>query len=353
MIERELGTFDKYLYIWVLVCMALGLALSIVIPQVGTAIDAWTISGVSIPIGICLFLMMYPALLNIQMSELKKLFTNPKPILLTLLSNWIVAPLIAAFLAYTFLKGQDQLIVALILLGSSPCTAMVLVWGSLAKGNQEQNVVNTTLNTITILFLYVPIVSFLTGMQNINLDRVALIASVLIFVGIPLILGYLSKKILIRKKGEEWFNEVYRKAVGKISIFALLATLIVIFSLNGSVLLSNPGLMLLVSVPLLLGHIIVVTYNVIVTRMTRLHYKEASVTVLIGSSSHFEIAIATAIGLFGVGSMAALGTTMGLFLEVPLMLGLVYVLRWLDKRNFWQGNKTEQNQEGISIAEGQ
>jgi arsenite transporter len=318
--------------------MALGLALSRFLPQVGTTIEAWTILGVSIPIGICLFLMMYPALLNIHFSELKKLVINPKPILLTLLSNWIIAPLVAAFLAYTFLNGHDQLIIALILLGSSPCTAMVLVWGSLAGGNQEQNVLNTTLNTITIIFLYVPVVSLLTGMQNINLDKVALITSVLVFVGIPLILGYVSKQILIRKKGVEWFNEVYRSRVEKLSIFALLTTLIVVFSLNGSVLLSNPWLMLLVSVPLLLGHIIVVTYNVVVTRMARLQYKEAAVTVLIGSSSHFEIAIATAIGLFGVGSMAALGTTMGLFLEVPLMLGLVYVLRWLARRNFWHGN---------------
>jgi arsenite transporter len=333
---EKLGTFDKYLYVWVLICMAVGLGMSRFIPGIGFAIDSWKFHGVSIPIGICLFAMMYPALLNIQISELRKLMHNPKPILLTLISNWMIAPLVAAFLAYTFLRGHDQLIIALILLGSSPCTAMVLVWGNLAKGNQEQNVLNTTLNTITIMFLYVPVVTILTGMQKINIDRAALITSVLIFIGIPVALGYLSKKVIIRQKGEEWFNTGYRKAVGKISILALLATLIVIFSLNGQVLLDNPLIMLLVSVPLILGHIIVVAYNLVVTRLSRLEYREASITVLIGSSSHFEIAIATAIGMFGVGSQAALGTTMGLFLEVPLMLGLVYVLKWLDRKSFWK-----------------
>ncbi len=298
------------------------------------------------PIGICLFFMMYPALLNIQLSELKKLAKNPKPILLTLVSNWMVAPLVTAFLAYTFLGGQDQLVVALILLGSSPCTAMVLVWGSLAKGNQEQNVINTTLNTITLMFLYVPVVSLLTGMQDISLDKASLMISVAVFIGIPMLLGFISKKVIIKKKGETWFNDVYRHIVGKLSIIALLVTLIVIFSLNGAVLIGNPGMMLWVSIPLLLGHAVIVGYNLITTRLSGLAYREASITVLIGSSSHFEIAIASAIGLFGIGSQAALGTTMGLFLEVPMMLGLVYVLRWLDAKGFWKPQIDNTEKEG-------
>ncbi|MFH0875398.1 MAG: arsenic resistance protein [archaeon] len=339
--KESLGIFEKYLFVWVAVCMVIGLLMSVFIPTIGKSIDAWKIGGVSIPIGVCLFFMMYPALLNIQLTELKKLAKNPKPILLTLLSNWIVAPLICAFLAYTFLKGESQLIIALILLGSSPCTAMVLVWGSLAKGNQEQNVINTTLNTITIMFLYVPVVSLLTGMQNIQLDRIALMISVGVFIGIPLVIGYISKQMIIKYKGELWFNDIYRNIIGKISIIALLTTLVVIFSLNGQVLLNNPKSMLLVSIPLLLGHIIIVGYNIFVTRIAKLKYKEASITVLIGSSSHFEIAIASAVGLFGVGSMAALGTTMGLFLEVPLMLGVVYVLRYLKSKNFWPNNSAD------------
>ena len=203
--EIHLGVFEKYLALWVFVCMLTGLLLSQVIPELSIAINNLQFAGISIPIGICLFLMMCPALLNLQLSELKKLAKNPKPIILTILSNWVWAPIVTAFLAYYFLAGNDQLIISLILLGSSPCTAMVLVWGALANGNQEQNVVNTTLNTITIMFLYAPVVSLLTGIQNIQIDRLSLLLSVFVFIGIPLVLGYFSKKFITGSKGAEWF----------------------------------------------------------------------------------------------------------------------------------------------------
>jgi ACR3 family arsenite transporter len=332
----HLGFFEKYLALWVLLCMLTGLFLSQYLPELSVAINNLQFVGISIPIGICLFLMMYPALLNLQLRELKKLAKNPKPIILTLLSNWIWAPLVTAFLAYYFLAGNDQLIVSLILLGSSPCTAMVLVWGSLANGNQEQNVTNTTLNTITIMFLYAPVVSLLTGIQNIQIDRITLLLSVFVFIGIPLVLGYISKKSITRRKGEEWFQETYRPAMGKIAILALLATLIVLFSLNGNVLIQNPQEMILVSIPLLLGFFIIVGLNLLITKFAGLKYREGIISVIIGSSSHFEIAIATAITIYGLGSQAALGTTMGLFWEVPVMLSLVYVGRKLGQRGFWK-----------------
>ena len=334
--EKSLSTFEKYLAIWVAVCMVVGLVLSQTFPGFSQALNNWQIRGISIPIGICLFLMMYPALLNLQFSELRKLMRNPKPIFLTIISNWIVAPIVTVLLARMFLSGYDQLIVSLILLGSSPCTAMVLVWGSLGNGNQEQNVINTTLNTITIIFLYAPVVSILTGIQNIPIDRGLLAISVIVFIGAPMLLGYISKKYITSTKGIMWFNETFRPAVGKISIIALLSTLVVLFSLNGDVLINNPGLILKVSTPLIVGFIIVVGYNLIVTRLASLAYKEAIITVIIGSSSHFEIAIATAISLYGVGSQAALGTTMGLFWEVPIMLGLVYFGKWLDTKRYWK-----------------
>jgi len=309
--------------------------LSQVFPALSIAINNWQIYGISIPIGICLFLMMYPALLNLQMSELKKLSKNPKPFILTIFSNWIVAPIVTVVLAYIFLQGHDQLIVSLILLGSSPCTAMVLVWGSLARGNQEQNIINTTLNTLTIMFLYAPVVSLLTGIQDIPIDRIALLITVFVFIGIPLILGYISREYITKKRGKKWFLNVYRPRVGKIAILALLTTLVVLFSLNGDVLVKHPEEMILVSIPLLVGFSIVVGYNLIVTKMAGLKYREGIITVIIGSSSHFEIAIASAIGLYGLGSLAALGTTMGLFWEVPIMLGLVYLGKKLNERGFW------------------
>jgi len=331
-------TFEKYLAVWVALCMLTGVLLSQMVPGIGQAIDSWQVRGISIPIGICLFLMMYPAMLNLQVSELKKLRRNPKPILLTLISNWLVAPLVAAVLARLFLAGNEQLMVAVILLGASPCTAMVLVWGKLAEGNQEQNIVNTSLNTLTIMALYVPVVSLLTGVQGIPIDRGLLAISALVFIGLPLLLGVVSKRLLVHAKGQHWFEAVYRPAVGKASIGALLMTLVVLFSLNGQFLVSNFHLLLLVSVPLLLGFVIVVGYNLLATRASGLGYREGITSVIIGSSSNFEIAIATAVAMYGVGSHAALGTTMGLFWEVPIMLGLVYLGKALGRRKFWRTN---------------
>ena len=330
-------TFEKLLALWVALCMGAGILLSQTIPGIGEAIDSWQVRGISIPIGICLFLMMYPAMLNLQLSELKKLRHSPKPVILSLISNWLIAPVVAAVLARLFLRGHEQLMVAVILLGSSPCTAMVLVWGRLADGNQEQNVLNTSLNTVTIMFLYVPIVSLLTGIQGIPVDRALLAISAAVFIGLPLILGTVSKRLLIRARGESWFQRVYRPVVEKVAIVALLTTLVVLFSLNGQVLLDNFDMLLLVSAPLLLGFAIVVGYNMIVTRLAGLAYREGIITVIIGSSSHFEIAIATAVAMYGVGSMAALGTTMGLFWEVPIMLGLVFIGKVLGRRGFWAG----------------
>ncbi len=336
--EVHLSIFEKYLALWVFLCMLIGLLLSQFTPELSITINNLQFAGISIPIGVCLFLMMYPALLNLQLGELKKLAKNPKPIVLTLISNWIWAPLITAFLAYFFLAGNDQLIVSLILLGSSPCTAMVLVWGALANGNQEQNVTNTTLNTVTIMFLYAPVVSLLTGIQNIQIDRIALLLSVIVFIGIPLVLGYFSKKFLTKRKGDQWFQNTYRPLVGKIAILALLATLIVLFSLNGDVLIRNPREMILVSIPLLSGFFIIVGLNLLITKFAGLKYREGIISVIIGSSSHFEIAIATAVSIYGLGSQAALGTTMGLFWEVPIMLSLVFIGKKLGKRGFWKPN---------------
>jgi ACR3 family arsenite transporter len=334
--EKGLSTFERYLVVWVALCMVLGILISQAFPWISPVIDSLSFAGISIPIGIALFLMMYPALLNLDFGEMKKLRNRPWPIILTLISNWLIAPFIAASLANIFLQGYPQLIVAVILLGSSPCTAMVLVWGYLCQGNQEQNFIITSINTITILILYAPLVAFYTALQAIIIDYTLLFLSVVLFIGAPLIAGITSKRYLIQKKGTEWFHEVYRPRVGKIAILALLATLIILFSLNGLVLLQNPFLLVLVSIPLLLGFALVVGYNLITTRVFGLEYRQAIITVIIGSSSHFEIAIATAVSLYGVGSTAALGTTMGLFWEVPIMLGLVYLGKALNRRKFWK-----------------
>ncbi|MFW9950026.1 MAG: ACR3 family arsenite efflux transporter [Candidatus Thorarchaeota archaeon] len=341
--EREgLGIFEKFLPIWIAICIAIGILLSQWVPILSVAINSWQIAGVSIPIGICLFLMMYPAMLNLQASELRKLRKDPKPIILTLISNWIIAPLIGLSMGLIFLRGNEQLMFAIILLNASPCTAMVLVWGWLAKGNQEQNVITTSLNTTTIIFLYIPVVLLLVSIANITLtkkiplDPIILLISLAVFIGLPLFFGILSKRYLTKTKGESWFNNKYRPVVSKIAILALLMTLIVLFSLNGDIIIQRPDLLLQITIPLLIGFAIVVGYNILITKFFKLKYREASITIIIGSSSHFEIAIAVAVSMYGVGSVAALGTTMGLFWEVPVMLSLVYLMRYLGRRAFWK-----------------
>jgi ACR3 family arsenite transporter len=333
-LEAKLGTFEKYLVLWIPLCMVAGAGLSRY-TTIGDSIEDFSIRGISVPIGLCLFFMMYPAVLNLRSSELRKLKDTPRPILLTFFSNWLVAPLVGFGLAKIFLSGHEELFVAVILLSASPCTAMVLIWGAMAHGNQEQNVVNTSLNTITIMIFYAPLVAVLTGIQNIEIDRWGLAISVLIFIGMPILLGLLTRKIVVPWKGDAWFDGVYRPALETISKVALLVTLVVLFALNGTTIMGNPGHLLLISVPLLLGFVIVVGFNLLMTRLLRLRYREAVITVIIGSSSHFEIAIATAIATYGVGSVAALGTTMGLFWEIPIMLSLVYFARYLDRRGFW------------------
>jgi ACR3 family arsenite transporter len=340
-IGRKISFFEKLLPIWIIMCMTLGIFLSIVIPGISESINSWQVRGISIPIGICLFFMMYPAMLNLQAAEIKKLGKNPKPIILTLVANWIIAPIIGITMAILFLE-DEQLIFAIILLSSSPCTAMVLVWGWMAKGNQEQNVITTSVNTATIILLYIPVIMLLVFIANITLEKdipldpVLLLFSLFIFIGAPLLMGIISKKLLTKTKGKEWFDNKYRPAISKIAIGALLMTLIVLFSLNGQILIQRPDLLLMITIPLLIGFAIVVSINTIITKLAKLSYREAIITIIIGSSSHFEIAIAVAIAMYGVGSIAALGTTMGLFWEVPIMLSLVYIGIFLNKKGFWE-----------------
>ncbi len=339
--KAGLNFFEKYLVVWIALCIVVGIVLSQFVAGLAKAIDDVKIGNVSIPIGICLFLMMYPAVMNLRKEELKKLRKSPMPILVTLLMNWGFVPLLGALLAGWLLADEPQLIVAVILLHASPCTAMVLVWGYLAGGNQEQNVVNTSINTISIIFLYAPVVGLMLGFQNIVFDRtiavdwVALLITAAVFIGIPIIAGYYTRKSVIRRKGEPWFNNVLKESLGKVAIVALLLTLVILFSLNGNTMIANPILLWRVSVPLLLSFAIVVSINLMLTKLLKMTYKTAIIVVLIGSSSHFEIAIATAITLYGVGSLAALGTTMGLFWEVPVMLSLVYLGKYLGKKGFW------------------
>jgi ACR3 family arsenite transporter len=338
-----LGVFGTYLTLWVLLCIGAGIALSQLLPSAALQqLNELKVGNVNVPIGVCLFFMMYPGLLNLELRELLHIVRAPLAILITLISNWIVAPVVGVFFAWLVLSNEQHK-VAIILLSSSPCTAMVIVWSQIAGGSMEQTIVITSINTLSIVLFYAPLVKLLTGSQNVRIDTIELLISTAVFVGAPLVLALVSKAVLIRCKGTRWFRRVYVTHVQHVTAAMLLLTLVLLFALNGETLLKHPLELLRVSAALLPAFLVVVSLNLIVTHWARLGYAQAIVTVIIGSSSNFELAIAIAISLYGADSQAALASTMGLFWEVPLMLGLVKLGKRLAARGFFLDKRDRQH----------
>jgi ACR3 family arsenite transporter len=321
--ELSLGLWEKYLTLWIAICIVAGLLVGRFLPEFGQFMESLKFAQLSIPIGILLFFMMYPTVVGIQFSDVKKAARNPKPLLVTIIANWIIAPVLMTFLANTFLAGNPQYIAGVILLGLSPCTAMVMWWMFLAKGDMAQGLINTAVNALLMLFLYAPLAGVYLGVSNIPVPWDLIAVSVLVFIALPVGTGALSRRIIIQKKGEEWFKDRYNPAVGKISVVALLLTLIVLFSFEGQTILNNPLLVGYLAVPNLIHYSIMITWTYLLGYFLGWKYETAIDTTLIGSSSHFEVAIAVATTLFGIGSGAALATVIGPLLEVPLMLSLV------------------------------
>jgi ACR3 family arsenite transporter len=321
--ELSLGLWEKYLTFWIALCIVAGLLVGRFFPAFGQFMDSLKFAQLSIPIGILLFFMMYPTVVSIQFSDIKKAARNPKPLLVTIIANWIIAPPLMTFLANTFFAGNPQYVAGLILLGLSPCTAMVMWWMFLARGDMAQGLINTAFNALLMLFLYAPLAAFYLGVSSIPVPWDLIAVSVLAFIALPVGAGALSRRIIIRKKGDEWFKDKYNPAVGKISIVALLLTLIVLFSFEGQTILNNPLLVGQLAVPNLIHYSIMITWTYTLGYFLGWRYESAIDTTLIGSSSHFEVAIAVAVTLYGIGSGAALATVIGPLLEVPLMLSLV------------------------------
>jgi ACR3 family arsenite transporter len=321
--ERSLGIWEKYLTLWIAICIVTGLLVGRFVPEFGEFMDSLKFAQLSIPIGILLFFMMYPTVVSIQFSDVKKAARNPKPLLVTIIANWIVAPPLMTFLANTFFAGNPQYIAGLILLGLSPCTAMVMWWMFLARGDIAQGLINTAFNALLMLFLYAPLAALYLGVSSIPVPWDLIAVSVLTFIALPVGAGALSRRIIIRSKGEEWFKDKYNPAVGKISIVALLLTLIVLFSFEGQTILNNPLLVGQLAIPNLIHYSIMITWTCLLGYFLGWKYESAIDTTIIGSSSHFEVAIAVAVTLYGIGSGAALATVIGPLLEVPLMLSLV------------------------------
>ena len=322
--EKEgLSIFEKYLTLWIAICIITGLLIGRFLPQFGQLIDSLKFRELSIPIGICLFFMMYPTVVGIRFSDIKQASKRPKPILTTLFANWVVAPPLMTLLANLILRGNPQYIAGVILLGLSPCTAMVMWWMFLAKGDLAQGLINTAVNALMMLLLYAPLAALYLGVSSIPVPWDLIAVSVLVFIALPVTSGAVSRKLIMARKGEEWFDDVYRPVVGKVSIVALLTTLIVLFSFEGEIILNNPLLVAYLAAPNLIHYAIMIIWTYLLGYFAGWNYETAIDVTLIGSSSHFEVAIAVATTLYGISSGAALATVIGPLMEVPLMLSVV------------------------------
>lgn len=343
--ERRLSFFEKYLTLWVAGCIAAGIFVGKLFPSAVLALDKIAIYQVSIPIAICLFFMMYPIMVKIDFAEVIKAGKTPKPVLLTLFVNWCIKPFTMIAIASLFLgvifkdllpgteliKGgvavplYRSYISGCILLGVAPCTAMVLVWGHLSKGNDGHTLVMVAINSLTMLFLYGPMSGWLLGINNMPIPWQTIVLSVVIYVGLPLLLGYYSRKWIITKKGLKWFEERFVHYLTPISIGALLVTLIMLFSFKGELIISQPQIILLIAIPLTIQTFLIFVLTYGLARWLKLPYRDAAPSALVGASNHFEVAIATSTLLFGLSSGASLATVVGVLIEVPLMLLLVKI----------------------------
>ncbi len=342
----QLSFFEKYLTLWVALCIVAGIALGKLFPGVAQSLDAMSIYNVSIPIAICLFFMMYPIMVKIDFSQAKQAAKSPKPVLLTLVINWLIKPFTMVafsqfFLGWLFLPilSQTELIrgvevtlansyiAGTILLGIAPCTAMVLMWGYLSYSNQGHTLVMVAVNSLAMLFLYAPLGKWLLSANNLTVPWQTIVLSVLIYVGLPLAAGVFSRYWIFHNKGRRWFEEKFLHYLSPIAIAALLLTLILLFAFKGELIVNNPLHILLIAVPLFLqtNFIFLITY--VAGLKLGLDYEDAAPAALIGASNHFEVAIATAVVLFGLNSGAALATVVGVLIEVPVMLMLVEVCK--------------------------
>lgn len=381
--ERKMSSiFERYLTVWVGLCIIGGILLGKVAPNLAKTLDAMaiTVNGapvVSIPIAICLFFMMYPIMVKIDFASVIKAGKSGKPVFLTLFLNWCVKPFtmyaIAMFFLGFLLKGfigaeaidlvkmpfgldlplgathgagtvvmQDGVkmleiplwrsyLAGCILLGIAPCTAMVLVWGYLARGNDSLTLVMVAINSLTMLVLYGILGGFLLGVGKLPVPWQALLLSVAIYVALPLFAGYFSRKWILAAKGEIWFKEKFLHILTPVTISALLLTLVLLFSFKGEVILSNPLTIVWISIPLFIQTVFIFTLGYGAAKLMKLDYEDAAPAALIGASNHFEVAIATSVMLFGLSSGAALATVVGVLIEVPVMLMLVSICKRTSK----------------------
>ncbi len=333
--KAGIGFFERYLTVWVILCMIAGILIGQFAPAVPEFLSRFEYAQVSIPIAILIWLMIYPMMLKVDFTSIRNVGKNPKGLYVTWVTNWLVKPFtmygIAFFFFFFVFKAfipaqlaKDYLAGA-ILLGAAPCTAMVFVWSHLTKGNPAYTVVQVATNDLIILVAFTPIVAFLLGIGGVVIPWGTLIVSVVLFVVIPLFAGILTRRLLTRTHGEEWFTGTFIPKFSGVTVSGLLLTLVIIFSFQGSVILENPLHILLIAVPLTIQTFLIFFIAYIASRILKLSHDIAAPAGMIGASNFFELAVAVAISLFGSDSPVVLATIVGVLVEVPVMLMLVKI----------------------------
>ena len=330
-----IGFFERYLTVWVIICMVLGVLIGKFIPGIPDFLNKFEYANVSIPIAILIWLMIYPMMMKVDFQSIKNVGKNPKGLFITWITNWLIKPFtmfgIASLFFYVIFKGlipanlaKDYLAGA-VLLGAAPCTAMVFVWSHLTKGDPAYTVVQVATNDLIILIAFIPIVKFLLGISDISVPWNTLILSVVLFVVIPLLGGILTRIFITKNKGQEYFEKEFIPKFSNITVIGLLLTLIIIFSFQGDVIIENPLHIILIAVPLIIQTFLIFFIAYIASRILKLPHNVAAPAGMIGASNFFELSVAVAIALFGTTSPVALATIVGVLVEVPVMLILVKI----------------------------
>jgi len=333
--ESTMGFFEKYLSIWVALCIAAGVAIGHYLPIVPEILSEFEYAKVSIPVAILIWLMIYPMMLKIDFSSIVDSAKQPKGLAVTMVTNWLIKPFTMYLIAYFFFNIvfknlispslAKEYLAGAVLLGAAPCTAMVFVWSHLTKGNPAYTVVQVALNDLVLLVAFVPIVAFLLGVSDVPVPYDTLFLSVVLFIVIPLAGGYLSRKKIIKDKGKDYLEKVFIKKFDNVTIIGLLLTLIIIFSFQGEIIIENPFHIALIAIPLTIQTFIIFIFAYGWSKIWKVPHNIAAPASLIGASNFFELAVAVAISLFGLRSGAALATVVGVLVEVPVMLTLVKI----------------------------
>ena len=330
-----IGFFEKYLSIWVLLCMAIGVLVGVYLPGIPKLLSRFEYANVSVPVAILIWLMIYPMMLKIDFESIKQVGQNPRGLIVTWVTNWLIKPFtmygIAAFFLYVVFGNiipadlAKEYLAGAVLLGAAPCTAMVFVWSNLTKGNPAYTLVQVATNDLIILAAFVPIVAFLLGINDITIPWTTLFLSVVLFVVIPLTAGWLSRRIITKNRGLDYFENTFIPKFSNIKVIGLLLTLIIIFSFQGKTIVDNPINILLIAVPLTIQTFLIFFVAYGWSKLWKLPHDVAAPAGMIGASNFFELAVAVAISLFGLQSGATLATVVGVLTEVPVMLTLVKI----------------------------